>query len=297
MYGELRSPNVHEPRNLTEYSNTIMNYRDSITSLWAGGTFIMSQSDFYPSNAPNTEIISIRGIEELHHFLRNDRYAEFGAMVSLNEIAYAGKMVLPRILLETINQTACRFVREQITIGGSLCTPHFRSPLASTLLLLDSTVELRYPIRNRLHSKWFPISRIYDKSGNIALPPSALLTKVRIAIQQYDYQFFRSVGSPLKESTSAASLALVAKMDQNSLQSARMVITIPSAGFYTNRDIDNMIASLQLPIDNTRYQTTENFIITSVKENLGGITHLQEARVRGMFHEAITELNQKILSY
>ena len=97
MYVELRSPNIHEPENMAAYNNTILNYRDTTPFLWAGGTEIMSQKDFYPALRGNIEIISLGKIEELHHFLRNDRYAEFGAMVTINEIAQAGNGMYVRV--------------------------------------------------------------------------------------------------------------------------------------------------------------------------------------------------------
>ena len=49
MYVELRSPNIHEPASMTEYNNTIVNYRGTTPFLWAGGTEIMSEPDFYPA--------------------------------------------------------------------------------------------------------------------------------------------------------------------------------------------------------------------------------------------------------
>ena len=178
MYVELRSPNIHEPASMTEYNNTIVNYRGTTPFLWAGGTEIMSEPDFYPALRGNMEIISLDRIEELHHFLRNDRYAEFGAMVSINEIAQAGKLVLPKILLDTINGTATRTVRERITIGGSLCTRRFKTALASTLMILDAAVELRY-MKKRMHSKWFQISRIYDKDGRLFQDEAERLGRLR----------------------------------------------------------------------------------------------------------------------
>lgn len=296
MYGELRSPNVHEPRNMAEFTNTVLGYKDSITSLWAGGTYLMSQEDFYPTNAPNVELISLDNIEELHHFLRNDRYVEFGAMVSLNEVAAAGQLVLPRMLLKSIKATASQMVREHITVGGALCTPHFRTAISSTLMLLDSSVELRYPVKNRMHSKWFHISRIYDKNGHLSLPPQALLSKVRITITQPEFQYFNTVGSPLRSPESSVSLAASAKLDQNNISSARLIITIPSLGFCCNRDIDNSFSQITLPLDESKYLVLEAGILSFIRENLGQCSRLQEARLKGMLHEMITELNQIALS-
>ena len=100
MYEGLSSPNIHTPANLSEYASTILHYPSS--TLWAGGTFIMTRPEAYPSRTMNAEIIYLGNIEELHRFQRNDRSAEFGAMVTLDGILSTGKAVLPRVLIDNI---------------------------------------------------------------------------------------------------------------------------------------------------------------------------------------------------
>lgn len=295
MYVELRSPNIHEPANLNEYNNTILNYRDTKPFLWAGGTEIMSEPGFYPGLRANVEIISLAKIEELHHFLRNDRFAEFGSMVTIDEIAQAGKLVLPRILLETINATASRTLRERITVGGSLCTQRMRTALASTLMILDASAELRYQ-KKRMHSKWFQLQRIYDKNGQLDLPEGALLTKVRIAIQQYDYQYFRIAGDPMREKEDAAALAMVARLEQGNISYARVIITLPDKGFIYSRDMDNLVSSLQLPAGDGRHSQIEGYMLDQAREGAGGLSPLREARIRGLLHELLMDLNDTVMS-
>lgn len=295
MYVELRSPNIHEPENMAEYNNTIVNYRDTSFLLWAGGTEIMSRKDFYPAQRGNVEIISLKKIEELHHFLRNDRYAEFGAMVNLSDISQAGKLVLPRILLDTINATATRTVRERITIGGCLCTQTFSTSLASTLMLLDAAVELRY-LKKRMHSKWFQLSRIYDKDGKLEAMPGALLTKIRIAIQQYDYQYYKSVSSPMEEPDDCASLAVVARFEQDGISYARLGFTLGSGGFCSGRDLDNSLTSLSLPVSFSGYSQLEDNVLSYVKAHCQKMSKLQELRIRGLFNDLVMDLNDKALS-
>lgn len=296
MYAELRSPNIHEPENIAAYNNTILNYRGTTPFLWAGGTGIMSESDFYPADRGNMEIISLDKVEELHHFLRNDRYAEFGAMVSINDIAQAGKLVLPRILLDTIGSTASRTVREKITIGGSLCTRSFKTSLSSTLMILDAAAEVRF-LKKRMHSKWFQLSRIYDKNGKLEVPTGALLSKVRIAIQQYDYQYFRKAGSVMKDPQNACSLALVARFESASISYARIIFTLHDKGFCYSRDLDNLITSIPLPVGLSRYRQIEDYIIDYLHENFGQIGRLQEERIKGLFHDMMRDMNERALCW
>lgn len=296
MYGELRSPNVHEPKNLNEYATILMNYRDGTTSLWAGGTYIMSQKDYYPSNNPNVEIISLNKIEELHHFLRNDRFTSFGSMVTLNSIAETGKLVLPAMLLEAIDQTACEFVRDRITIGGALSTPSFRTAIASVLTILDASIEIRYPYKKHMHSKWLHLSKAYDKNGNLTVPDNSLITNVRIALTQPDFQYFYTTGNPMINPESGLTVAALAKLDNYTISSSQLIITLPQLGFCLSRDIDNLLSSLSLPVDKSRCQSFETFVLSYIAENVGQITKIQEAKIRGILEHMISQLNTKVLS-
>ena len=299
MYTELRSPNVHEPKTVGEYSDTVINYKGNINSLWAGGTFIMSRKDFYPSPTTNVEIINLKDIEELYRLQRNDRYAEIGSMVSLNDIAQLGKNIFLKTIISAIEHTACRMLRERISIGGTLCTQGFTSSVASVLVLLDTAVELIIPKKRNYARKWLHASRLYDKNGRLTLHSNyknALVSKLRIAIQNFDFEYFNTSGSPMLEPESSVSLATVAKLDQNGIASARIIITFPSRGFVYNRDIDNMLGSLQLPADDMRCKDVEKFILSFIRDNIGKITPIQEARLKGMMNDMIMSLNQHILT-
>ena len=62
----------------------------------------MTRPSSYPSRTMNAEIIYLGDVEELHRFQRNDRFAEFGSMVTLDEILSTGKTVLPHVLIDNI---------------------------------------------------------------------------------------------------------------------------------------------------------------------------------------------------
>lgn len=296
MRTELRSPNIHEPRNLSEFNATLLSYREQSPVFWAGGTEIMSEPGFYPANRSSVEIISLDRIEELHHFLRNDRFAEFGVMVTLNEITQAGKLVLPKILLETISSMATRTIREKITIGGALCTRRIRTPLAATLTALDAVAEVRLLKKRRSHSKWFQLSRLYGKDGSLALPGDAIVTKVRIAIQQYDYQYFRITSSPTADSADCVALSACARIEQNSISYARIAITFPDKGFVCNRDLDNLVTSMQLPIAGQVQREFTSYCVDQAEELLGSLSPLREARLRALVRDFIRDVNGWVLS-
>ena len=52
MYEGLSSPNIHTPENIPEYASIVLHYPSA--SIWAGGTFIMTRPDAYPSKRLNS---------------------------------------------------------------------------------------------------------------------------------------------------------------------------------------------------------------------------------------------------
>lgn len=299
LYTELRSPNVHEPKTIGEYADTVINYSGSATSIWAGGTYIMSRPDFYPSAATNVEIINLKDIEELYRIQRNDRFSEIGAMVSLNDIALLGNNIFPRSLIQAIESTACRMMRERISIGGTMCLKGLNSPLSSVLVLLDTAVEVVIPKRRNFTRRWMHASRLYDKNGKFILNtvfPNALVSKIRIIIQDFDFEYFSTAGKPVSNPDEAVSLAVVSKLDQNGLTSPRAIITIPSMGYAYSKDIDTLLESMPLPANENSTKELFKNIMAYISDNLGPITPIQEARLNGMMKDMVLSLNQNILS-
>lgn len=293
MYEGLRSPNIHTPTNIAEYTNTITHYQN--TSLWAGGTYIMNQKNSYPLNATDAEIISLAKIEELHKFQRNDRMAEFGAMVKLNEIITVGKQVLPKVLLNALKSTASSMIRDRITIGGALCTPGIRTNISAILVLLDATADVKFTKKKRVQSKWVPVSRLYDKFGQLSLPQNALISRVRISIQHFDYQYFKAIDSPLTNSKEAVSLGFVCRLDQSTIATSKLIINFPNIGFCSTRDIDNIISGVQLPLRDEDYKEIEKVILTYIMENYTHPNPIQIGRMKGMLSELVSDLNQFVL--
>ena len=294
MYEGLSSPNIHTPVNLSEYASIILHYPAS--SLWAGGTFIMSRPDAYPSHRMNAEIIYLGEIEEMHRFQRNDRFAEFGAMVTLDEIMSTGKTVLPRALIENIQTIGSRLITRRATLGGAIAAKDFTTSFPGTLIALDATVEVRFMKKKRLHSRWMPLTRLLDRSGRIALPPQGLISRVRIAFSDKNCQFFSQAGSFMLAPEDSVSAAFTASLDQDILINPKIAITYPLHGICYSRDIDSIFSSLRFPLDDDEENTLESMIFTFVESSFPDISPLQKTRTRGIMRSIIDTLNERSLT-
>lgn len=292
MFESLSSPNIHTPQNLAEYANTITHYPQS--SLWAFGSSIMDSADFYPNKNANVEIIYIGQIDELYKFQRNDRAVEFGAMVNLNEILSSGKSILPPILLETLKNIACYSVRNRISLGGAMANKRFVSSILGTLVILDSQVEIRYLKKKRLHYHFFPISKLTEE-GQLTLQPTSMISRVRIVINNYNYQYYRIIDNPMLEKETCVSVAFIGNIEQITINSARVAITYPDKGFLVGRELDACFNNLQLPLEPQLIIETVNKVMLQVNSTFQP-SPIQQERTKKLLLDMINNMNYTVLN-
>ncbi|MDT4762634.1 FAD binding domain-containing protein [Sphaerochaeta sp. PS] len=293
MYEGIRSPVIHAPKTLNEFNTTALRYPTA--RIWAGGTYIMSQKDYYPSDSKDA-IIDLGGMEELKKITRNDRFVEIGSMVTASQLLYAGKLILPEILQETLETLASQIVRRQITIGGSLCVPDVRLSLSTTLAILDASAEFKFYQGGKVSNHWIPIARLYDKGGNLALgADKALMTRIRIGLDYGDYHKFVTVEDPIRNSDKCVIFAFQAKRTQNSLSKVQFCMNFPTKAFHMSKDIEAKLSSLTLPIHPERVNTISYELVAEIKKQHGTITELQLERGRRMFESVLHGLNSQTL--
>ena len=256
----------------------------------------MSREGFYPSRKLNQEIIYLGGVEELHRFQRNDRFAEFGAMVTLDEIISTGKTVLPKVLIDNIENIGSKLVTRRATIGGALAASGITTSFPGTLIVLDANVEIRFIKKKRLHSKWMQLTRLLDRNGQLVLPPHGMISRVRIAFTDKNYQNFSSIGSFMTNGEDAVAIAFAASLNQDVLLNPTIAFTFPTKGILYSRDVDNVFSSLRFPLDDKEYRSLEMILFTFIDSTIQELSELQRTRVRGILRSIIDDLNEKALT-
>jgi CO/xanthine dehydrogenase FAD-binding subunit len=255
----------------------------------------MSQKEYYPSDSKDA-IIDLGGMEEMKKITRNDRFVEIGSMVSASQLLFAGKLVLPEILQETLETLASQIVRRQITIGGSLCIPDVRLSLSTTLAILEATAEFKFYQGGKVSTHWIPVSRMYDKEGKLALGvQNALMTRIRIGLDYGDYHSFMAVEDPIRNTDKCVIFAFQAKRTQNSLSKVQFCMNFPTKAFHMSKDIESKLSSLTLPIHPERVNTISYELVAELKKQHSTITELQLERGRRMFESVLHGLNSKAL--
>ncbi len=294
MYEGIRSPVIHTPKTLTEFATIASRYPQAI--IWAGGTHLMSQAEYYPSELKDG-IIDLFSLEELKKITRNDRFVEIGAMVTASQLLSAGKLVLPAILQDTLRSMASQIVRRQATIGGSLCIKDRRLGLCTTLAVLDAMAEIKYYQGGKVSTHWIPISKLYDKNGQLLLgAQKALLSRIRIGLEYGDFQKYIIVEDPIRNTNECVIVAFQATQSQNALTKVHLCVTFPSKAYYISKDLEAKLSGLTLPIHPHKVNILSYELVADLKKMHGTITDLQLERSRRIFESFLHELNAKTLS-
>ncbi len=292
MYEGIRSPAIHTPRSVSEFISAAAHYPNAV--IWAGGTYIMGRPNYYPSE-DNTDIIYLGEIAELKKITRNDRFIEIGSMVTASQLLNAGKLVLSDVLLDTLSSLASRIVRRQVTIGGSLCTPDIRLSLPGSLAVLDAIVEVKQIQGNKTTNRWIPISRLYDKDGQLLLNGTNLITKIRIGLESGNFQRFRVIDSPVLNPQQCVIFAFQCTRGQSAVSKAHFCFTFPTAGFHISRELETQLSGQPLPMPPQRINRL-SFALTSEIHKLHPlVTDLQLERSRRMFEAVFHDLNTEVL--
>lgn len=295
MYEGIRSPVIHTPpKTLSEFATIAHRYPQAV--IWGGGTYLMSQRDYYPSEIKDG-IINLDELEELKRITRNDRFVEIGAMVTASQLLYAGKLVLPEILQKTLQSQASQIVRRQTTIGGNLCVPDIRFGLSTTLAILDANAEVKYYQGGKVTTHWIPIAKLYDKDGKLLLgPQKALLTRIRIGLEYGDFQRFIIVEDPIRNTDECVIVAFQATRAQNTISKVQFCTTFPNKAYHISKDLVSKLSGQTLPIHPERVNTLSYELVSELRKMHGAISELQLERARRIFESFLHELNAQTLS-
>lgn len=291
MYEGVSSPIIQRPKTLQEFASITTKSANPL--IWAGGSAIMTGKNAYPViNSDFDSIVYLGDIEELKRFLRNDRMAEFGALVSLYEMKNSGRNVLPTVLLDAIDSIGIDMIIKRCTVGGALSIVNPATSFVPVMIALGGTIELRYIKKKRLRSHWIRASQLLDRNGKINLPPNGLITRVRINVNDpSQYQRFLKAGSYNRAPEESVFLAFVANINQGSLHSSHFAVTFPTIGTYTSKDLDNMFNSQSFPNRREEQSSIIKSTITFI-DSFFQISPLQHSILEGFMEQILGELNE-----
>ncbi len=235
------NPIVYTPHSM----NTLLAsyHRNSDATLYAGGTWLLNNTKRRGTKLPR-KIIALKGVDELSRVTRSERNLDIGACVPLSRIAEIGDEILPRVFHESLLRVGGPSVRNLATLGGNLAVPDRRMTLFPALLICDAKVELR----SQGHNRWIPLLRLINADGMVALKAGELISRIRLPLTKWPFEFMESVHSGLYNDASLLTCLGLAGVQKEILTELRFVAYSRGMGILRFRDLEASLIGRKLPL-------------------------------------------------
>jgi len=210
--------------------------------LWAGGTGILKHDASHYIRLKE-HVISLSKVQEMKLINRSERFLEFGACVSLEDIRALGEKLIPRCLLDSLQTLASPTIRNLATIGGNIATKEERKDLFPVLVCLDAYVELK----KTQNSRWLSISQLFNAEGSCQIQVGEVLTRIRIPFETWDLSFVRKLSHGLDADDSYPVFCFLGRTSRNIVSDLRIAMTCGKT-FIRSRELESALIGRTLPL-------------------------------------------------
>ncbi len=293
MFEGVKAAAVHNPVTLTE----LMTLRARLPHalIWAGGTDIMSRLRPYPAS-DGIDIISLARVPDLKRISRSERYIEIGALATIEETLVVGQHILPPVLVRACRTSASLLIRSQATFGGTIGIPDLTLSIPAALSVLETQIEIRSPSEKKSGAQWIPVQRLFGRMGDRSPIAPAVITRIRILLEESDFDFFRVVGEPYQQPGEAVILSVFAKFNAPAIAEFRFSLTFPQSGVFRNREIESAISGTDLPLSQREIRRIIRILMQELDGYSAKISRLQRERAGRVFELSLHQMNRQSIS-
>lgn len=284
MLLENNPPIIYSPTTLSELLTTYKKNPNAL--IFAGGTWILSRQTGKIVNLGRA-VINIFNINELQKITRTERYIDFGACTTLDSILKINTKVIPPILTMAIEAVATPQIRNRATIGGHLAVKTNRMSLFPVLAILDAKIELRKVGKSR----WVDVKRFATNENHLNIESDEIITRIRIPIDDYAFQTFKDINTPLSNEEDYISASALAKISKGNIYDAKIIIMFSHYFHFRPIQTENLINGKTIPLEPKAVTQIQNSFLKEYA-NLGkeSSTILKE-RITRIFNWLLDELS------
>lgn len=184
--------------------------------------------------------ISIRGIKELSHIVKHERYIDLGPGVTLSSLLKHSGGHVPSVLVEAALSVANPFVRNLATIGGNIMGTRQGNrrcymTLYSPLLALDAKAE----IKSKVDTRSIPLAALDG------IPKEYILSNIRIPLDDWDVAIFHRLPDE-DNGRPSATFTFLAATTKRLISNVRLSFVGNTA--FRSLEIENKAIGLRLPL-------------------------------------------------
>ena len=236
--------------------------KENEVTLLAGGTSLFRTINGDRLNHPGA-IVMLDDIPELKKENRTERYFEFGAMFSIEEILTVSKNNLPHIIQKCFTSIAPYPIRNESTIGGAIANKEILSDIIPLLLILNCKLEV-IPLDDKKNkAKWESLTQYLSTKDSRGLH---LITRVRLPIITPYYSIYYKTGH-MYNIFKEISFAAIVELEKNNISSISMAFNIENKKIIRTKEIEAELIGLHIPVTFKSREQLLNLIISSLKDN------------------------------
>ena len=176
-------------------------------------------------------------------------------------------------------------IRNLATLGGNLGYKGKRLNSFSVLMLMDSIVELRKTGKSR----WVQISRLNS------ITETEVLTRIRIPLRNWNFQYFRSIGDPILDPMNSISFTVLVETNKGIISSLRFAVGNIGKSTLRSIDFETYLSGKKLRLTKRELEAAVNIFQTSAGEAEGDLTPFQKDRSVRFVHWFLRELRDLYL--
>lgn len=210
----------------------------------AGGTERATRRKLDSISAESKMVIYLGKVEELYRIRRSQRYLEIGSCLPISRIVSIGRHILPLALSTALKSIANPAVRNLGTLGGNICSAIPNNDSLAPLYAIDGQLELR----SVSGSRWVPISRFFTGVGETVLKKGEILFRIRIPLEEWDYQCFRKVSGSHICSHSLLNFCGLARFSKGILETVRFALGGLNSTVFRSLELEARLAGKTLPL-------------------------------------------------
>lgn len=232
--------------------------------IYAGGTERATREKLDRVSAEGKIVIYLGKVEEISRIRRSQRYLEIGSCLPISRIVSIGRHILPGALSTALRSIANPGVRNLGTLGGNICAAIANNDSLAPLYAIDGQLELR----SVSGSRWVPISRFFPAAGETVLKKGEILFRIRIPLEEWDYQVFRKVSGSNTCSHSLLNFCGLARFSKGILERVRFAFGGLNNMVFQSLELESRLEGKTLPLSNKEVE----FLLAGAEELLEPLT-------------------------
>lgn len=211
--------------------------------------------------------VSTTSVPELKAIAKHERFIDLGPAVTLSEILQIGTSHIPKALIQAAQSVGTPYTRNLATIGGNIFNPDYKSTLFAPLLAMNAILELK----SEESTKLIKLSNFQE------IPPKFVVTKIRLPIEEWNFQAFLRFGPNSILNDHSASYTSLVKFEKNLISDIRIAFAGPIS--YRFNNLENNLLGVKLPLSKNHIFPLIDAAIKEFSEALNNIRNKEEFEV------------------